>query len=83
MNLHEVLHAGSPDLCIPALSITGRDAAGTGLGYLIHGAEKKPSFLISAGTAYYCGGSAISRRWTHCRGGMKKRWPCRLERFLF
>jgi len=58
MNLHEVLHAGSPDLCITALSITGAMLLGLGLGYLIH-VQKKTFVLISAGTAI-CGGSAIA-----------------------
>jgi len=58
MNLHEVLRAGPVrGFVYTALSITGADAAGLGLGYLIH-VQKKPSFLISAGTAI-CGGSRL------------------------
>jgi uncharacterized integral membrane protein (TIGR00698 family) len=58
MNLHEVLRAGSSGFVYTALSITAAMLLGLGLGYLIHVA-KKPSFLISAGTAI-CGGSAIA-----------------------
>jgi len=58
MNLHEVLHAGQSGFVYTALSITGAMLLGLGLGYLIH-VQKKPSFLISAGTAI-CGGSAIA-----------------------
>jgi uncharacterized integral membrane protein (TIGR00698 family) len=58
MNLHEVLHAGRAGLLYTALSISGAMLLGLGLGYLIH-VQKKPSFLISAGTAI-CGGSAIA-----------------------
>jgi uncharacterized integral membrane protein (TIGR00698 family) len=58
MNLHEVLHAGKSGFLYTALSITGAMLLGLGLGYLIH-VQKKPSFLISAGTAI-CGGSAIA-----------------------
>jgi len=58
MNLHEVLHAGKSGFLYTALSITGAMLLGLGLGYLIH-VERKPSFLISAGTAI-CGGSAIA-----------------------
>jgi len=58
MNLHEVLRAGRSGFLYTALSITGAMLLGLGLGYLIH-VKKKPSFLISAGTAI-CGGSAIA-----------------------
>jgi len=58
MNLHEVLRAGRSGFLYTALSITGAMLLGLGLGYLIH-VQKKPSFLISAGTAI-CGGSAIA-----------------------
>jgi len=58
MNLHEVLRAGRSGFIYTALSITGAMLLGLGLGYLIH-VQKKPSFLISAGTAI-CGGSAIA-----------------------
>src|SRR5215467_11931363 len=58
MNLHEVLHAGRSGFVYTAVSITVAMLLGLGLGYLIRVA-KKPSFLISAGTAI-CGGSAIA-----------------------
>jgi uncharacterized integral membrane protein (TIGR00698 family) len=58
MNLYEVLRAGKSGFVYTALSITGAMLLGLGLGYLIH-VQKKPSFLISAGTAI-CGGSAIA-----------------------
>ena len=58
MNLHEVLQAGRSGFVYTALSITAAMLIGLGLGALIHVA-KKPSFLISAGTAI-CGGSAIA-----------------------
>jgi uncharacterized integral membrane protein (TIGR00698 family) len=58
MNLHEVLQAGRSGFLYTALSITAAMLLGLGLGYIIHVA-KKPSFLISAGTAI-CGGSAIA-----------------------
>jgi uncharacterized integral membrane protein (TIGR00698 family) len=58
MNLHEVLQAGRSGFVYTALSITAALLLGLGLGYIIHVA-KKPSFLISAGTAI-CGGSAIA-----------------------
>ena len=58
MNLHEVLHAGRSGFVYTALSITAAMLLGLGLGYIIHVA-KKPSFLISVGTAI-CGGSAIA-----------------------
>jgi uncharacterized integral membrane protein (TIGR00698 family) len=58
MNLHEVLQAGRSGFVYTALSITAAMLIGLTLGYLIHVA-KKPSFLITAGTAI-CGGSAIA-----------------------
>jgi uncharacterized integral membrane protein (TIGR00698 family) len=58
MNLHEVLRAGRSGFVYTALSITVALLLGLGLGYLFQVA-KKPSFLISAGTAI-CGGSAIA-----------------------
>jgi uncharacterized integral membrane protein (TIGR00698 family) len=58
MNLHEVLYAGRSGFVYTALSIMTALLLGLGLGYIIHVA-KKPSFLISAGTAI-CGGSAIA-----------------------
>jgi uncharacterized integral membrane protein (TIGR00698 family) len=58
MNLHEVLQAGRSGFVYTALSITVAMLLGLGLGYIIQVA-KKPSFLISAGTAI-CGGSAIA-----------------------
>jgi len=58
MNLQEVLQAGRSGFVYTALSITGAMLLGLGLGYVIHVA-RKPSFLISAGTAI-CGGSAIA-----------------------
>jgi uncharacterized integral membrane protein (TIGR00698 family) len=58
MNLHEVLHAGRSGFVYTAVSITAALLLGLGLGYLIRVA-RKPSFLISAGTAI-CGGSAIA-----------------------
>jgi uncharacterized integral membrane protein (TIGR00698 family) len=58
MNLHEVLRAGRSGFVYTALSITVALLFGLGLGYLIR-VGKKPSFLISAGTAI-CGGSAIA-----------------------
>jgi len=58
MSLREVLRAGRSGFVYTALSITAAMLIGLGLGALIHVA-KKPSFLISAGTAI-CGGSAIA-----------------------
>src|SRR6202040_3705072 len=58
MNLHEVFEAGRSGFVYTALSITAAMLLGLGLGYIIHVA-KKPSFLISVGTAI-CGGSAIA-----------------------
>jgi uncharacterized integral membrane protein (TIGR00698 family) len=58
MNLHEVLHAGQSGFVYTAVSITAAMLLGLGFGHLIR-VSKKPSFLISAGTAI-CGGSAIA-----------------------
>ena len=58
MNLHEVLQAGRSGFLYTMASITAAMVLGLGLGYFIQVA-KKPSFLISAGTAI-CGGSAIA-----------------------
>src|ERR1700730_14585158 len=58
MNLHEVLLTGRSGFLYTALSISVAMLVGLALGYLLH-IEKKPSFLISAGTAI-CGGSAIA-----------------------
>jgi uncharacterized integral membrane protein (TIGR00698 family) len=58
MNLHEVLLTGRSGFLYTALSISAAMLVGLALGYLLH-IEKKPSFLISAGTAI-CGGSAIA-----------------------
>jgi uncharacterized integral membrane protein (TIGR00698 family) len=58
MNLHEVVHAGRSGFLYTAVSITAVMLLGLALGHLIHVA-KKPSFLITAGTAI-CGGSAIA-----------------------
>jgi uncharacterized integral membrane protein (TIGR00698 family) len=58
MNLHEVLQAGRSGFLYTMVSITAAMLLGLGLGYFIQVA-KKPSFLISAGTAI-CGGSAIA-----------------------
>jgi uncharacterized integral membrane protein (TIGR00698 family) len=58
MNLHEVLRAGRSGFVYTAVSITVALLLGLGIGYLIQ-VSKKPSFLISAGTAI-CGGSAIA-----------------------
>jgi uncharacterized integral membrane protein (TIGR00698 family) len=58
MNLREVLQAGRSGFFYTAASITAAMLVGLGLGYFIQVA-KKPSFLISAGTAI-CGGSAIA-----------------------
>jgi uncharacterized integral membrane protein (TIGR00698 family) len=58
MNLHEVLLAGRSGFLYTALSIGAAMMLGLGLGYLFHIA-KRPSFLISVGTAI-CGGSAIA-----------------------
>jgi len=58
MNLHEVLRAGRSGFAYTAISITVAMLLGLGIGYFIQVA-KKPSFLISAGTAI-CGGSAIA-----------------------
>jgi uncharacterized integral membrane protein (TIGR00698 family) len=58
MNLHEVLHAGRSGFVYTALSITAAMLLGLGFGSIFR-VPKKPSFLISAGTAI-CGGSAIA-----------------------
>jgi uncharacterized integral membrane protein (TIGR00698 family) len=58
MNLHEILHAGRSGFIYTALSITAAMLLGLSLGSILRVA-KKPSFLISAGTAI-CGGSAIA-----------------------
>jgi uncharacterized integral membrane protein (TIGR00698 family) len=58
MNLHEILHAGRSGFVYTAGSIFSAMLLGLGLGALLH-VERKPSFLISAGTAI-CGGSAIA-----------------------
>jgi uncharacterized integral membrane protein (TIGR00698 family) len=58
MNLQEVLQAGRSGFVYTALSITAALLIGLGLGHIFQVA-KKPSFLISAGTAI-CGGSAIA-----------------------
>jgi uncharacterized integral membrane protein (TIGR00698 family) len=58
MNLHQVLEAGRAGFVYTAASITLAMALGLALGRLI-GVERKPAFLISAGTAI-CGGSAIA-----------------------
>jgi uncharacterized integral membrane protein (TIGR00698 family) len=58
MNLHEILQAGKSGFLYTAASISVAMAMGLGLGALLR-VEKKPSFLISAGTAI-CGGSAIA-----------------------
>lgn len=58
MNLHEILHAGRSGFLYTAGSIFAAMLMGLGLGALLR-VERKPSFLISAGTAI-CGGSAIA-----------------------
>ena len=58
MNLHEVLQAGRSGFVYTALSITTAMLLGMSLGSILRVA-KRPSFLISAGTAI-CGGSAIA-----------------------
>jgi uncharacterized integral membrane protein (TIGR00698 family) len=58
MNLQEVLRAGRSGFVYTALSITAAMLLGLGLGYVLQVA-RKPSFLISTGTAI-CGGSAIA-----------------------
>lgn len=58
MNLHEVVRAGRSGFLYTAFSITAAMLLGLGLGYLMR-VGRKPSFLISAGTAI-CGGSAIA-----------------------
>jgi uncharacterized integral membrane protein (TIGR00698 family) len=58
MNLHEILQAGRSGFLYTAASISAAMVMGLGLGALLR-VERKPSFLISAGTAI-CGGSAIA-----------------------
>lgn len=58
MNLHEVVRAGRSGFLYTAVGITAALLLGFSLGYLIR-VDKKPSLLISAGTAI-CGGSAIA-----------------------
>jgi uncharacterized integral membrane protein (TIGR00698 family) len=58
MNLHEVLQAGRSGFAYTAVGITSALLLGLGLGKLFR-VGRKPSFLISAGTAI-CGGSAIA-----------------------
>jgi uncharacterized integral membrane protein (TIGR00698 family) len=58
MNLHEILRAGRSGFVYTAGSIFSAMLVGLGFGVLFR-VEKKPSFLISAGTAI-CGGSAIA-----------------------
>jgi uncharacterized integral membrane protein (TIGR00698 family) len=58
MNLHEVLQAGRSGFLYTAASITLTLLIGLWFGRLL-GVEKRPAFLISAGTAI-CGGSAIA-----------------------
>lgn len=58
MNLNEILQAGKSGFLYTAASISVAMAMGLGLGALLR-VERKPSFLISAGTAI-CGGSAIA-----------------------
>lgn len=58
MNLHQVLQAGRSGFFYTAASITLAMLIGLGLGQLL-GVQRKPAFLISAGTAI-CGGSAIA-----------------------
>jgi len=58
MNLHEVLQAGRSGFVYTALSIAAALLLGLGIGYVMD-VSKRPSFLISAGTAI-CGGSAIA-----------------------
>ncbi len=58
MNLHEVLHAGRSGFVYTAVSIAAAMLLGFGLGSVL-GVARKPSYLISAGTAI-CGGSAIA-----------------------
>jgi len=58
MNLQQVIHAGRSGFWLTALTITLAMLIGLGLGRLFQ-VEKKPAFLISAGTAI-CGGSAIA-----------------------
>lgn len=58
MNLGEVVRTGRSGFFYTALGITSTMLLGLGLSHLIR-VDKKPSFLICAGTAI-CGGSAIA-----------------------
>lgn len=58
MNLHEVLRAGRSGFLYTAFGIASALLLGLALGRVC-GVSRKPSFLISAGTAI-CGGSAIA-----------------------
>jgi uncharacterized integral membrane protein (TIGR00698 family) len=58
MNLHQVIHAGRSGFAYTLLSISFAMMAGMILGVLLN-VQRKPAFLISAGTAI-CGGSAIA-----------------------
>jgi uncharacterized integral membrane protein (TIGR00698 family) len=58
MNLHEVVRAGRSGFIYTLLGIAFAMTAGMVLGALL-GVQRKPSFLISTGTAI-CGGSAIA-----------------------
>lgn len=58
MNLHQVVQAGRSGFVYTAASISLAMLIGLGLGQLL-GVQRKPAFLISAGTAI-CGGSAIA-----------------------
>jgi uncharacterized integral membrane protein (TIGR00698 family) len=58
MNLHEVVRAGQTGFLYTAMSISFALLLGLTIGYLFK-VQRKPSFLISAGTAI-CGGSAIA-----------------------
>jgi len=58
MNLHQVVQAGRSGFVYTLLSIGFALVAGMTLGALLN-VQRKPAFLISAGTAI-CGGSAIA-----------------------
>jgi uncharacterized integral membrane protein (TIGR00698 family) len=58
MNLHQVIHAGRSGFTYTLFSISFAMIAGMTLGALLN-VQRKPAFLISAGTAI-CGGSAIA-----------------------
>jgi uncharacterized integral membrane protein (TIGR00698 family) len=58
MNLHDVVQAGRRGFLYTALSITFALLLGVAIGRLLK-VQRKPSLLISAGTAI-CGGSAIA-----------------------